>query len=120
MKSKIILILIILLISIQFSLSDTTIPDICYKGNINTTTNECICTESYTTYPEDSKEKCNYQLRSDKIARFLSIFGGILGADMFYLGYNYKAIFKCVFPLLILIFIIHMNSNNYLNNYKYK
>ena len=85
-----------------------------YKGNYNLTTKKCECLEDYISIPNSSNLECNYELRSGKIALFLSIFGGIFGADRFYLGNNIKAFIKVCLPIIIfkLITLIH-------NRYEY-
>jgi TM2 domain-containing membrane protein YozV len=77
------------------------------RGNIDKNTDECVCSDGYVTFPLDQPLKCNYEKKSQSIAVVLSIFGGIFGVDMFYLGYNMKGFFKCLFPILIaMLFII--------------
>ncbi len=71
---------------------------------------DCICLKEYITHPRDSKVQCNYELRSLKIAKFLSVFAGFLGFDMFYLGNNIKGIFKCFFPIIIFYIILRLQN----------
>jgi TM2 domain-containing membrane protein YozV len=58
--------------------------------------------EGYLTYPHNNEKKCNYEIKSIKIAVFLSFFLGLLGADMFYLGYNIRGFVKFTLPILFL------------------
>ncbi len=80
-------------------------------GIYNITNNECKCSFGYVTYTKDSnKVQCNYQLRSYSVAKFISLFGGVLGADMFYLGYTMKGLFKCFFPLTVFFVVLKLNN----------
>jgi hypothetical protein len=88
------------------------------KGTYMKTTNDCLCVSGYETYPRDSKIKCNYELRSYYVAKFCSLIGGVVGADMFYLGYTMKGIFKCIFPIFVLYFILKMQNNKFLRQYQ--
>jgi hypothetical protein len=73
--------------------------------------NECKCIEGYDTFPVTSNIKCNYEIKLRSIALFCSIFGGIIGADMIYLGHSMKAIFKSFFPTFVIIFIFRIQNN---------
>jgi hypothetical protein len=93
----------------NFNASD--VKDECNnKGVYDKNLNECKCVNGFITFPKDSKLKCNYELKSEKVARFLSFLGGIFGADLFYLGYTYKGIFKCLFPIIVLLTLIYINQ----------
>jgi hypothetical protein len=90
------------------------------KGLYKTEIKKCLCIDGYITFPNDSIIQCNYQLKSDKIARFLSFFGGMVGADMFYLGYKLKGFFKCLFPTLSFFLIYYFSETEFIKTCKYK
>jgi hypothetical protein len=94
--------------------------NLCNKhGIFNNTTNECKCVQGFVTFPKDSKIQCNYELRSYNIARYISFFGGIFGADMFYLGYFMKGLFKCFFPIGTLFLILKIQDHKIIENFVY-
>lgn len=86
------------------------------RGNQLKNMTDCLCMEGYMTYPIDNKKKCNYEIKSMKLAVFLSFFLGILGADMFYLGYNLRGLLKFSLPLLFII--LTLMYRNRINNTK--
>jgi len=81
------------------------------KGIYIESKNECICHDGYDTFPVKSNIKCNYELKLRSIALFCSIIGGMIGADMIYLGYSLKGIFKSLFPILVIIFFFRIQNN---------
>jgi hypothetical protein len=96
----------------------------CYRGNtLPGQKNGCQCTEGYTTFsisPNDNITQCNYELKSHNAALFLSLFGGLIGADRFYLGYNFKGIIKVLLPLIFFFFILHFSDSIHISSWKYK
>ena len=86
------------------------------RGIYNDTLNECRCLEGFTTFPKDSRIQCNYEYRSKSVAKFISIFGGIVGADMFYLGHTMKGVFKCFVPLGLFFLILTLQNNKTIQN----
>ncbi len=93
--------------------ANETIPNsICNgRGIYDANSKICNCVKEYVTYPKDSNIQCNYELRSQSVAKFLSLFCGFLGADMFYLGFTWKGLFKCFFPLGV--FFVFFQLLNY-------
>jgi hypothetical protein len=81
------------------------------KGNYIESINDCKCQERFITYPEESELKCNYELKSKNVTKFLSLIFGIIGADQFYLGNNFKAMFKVLFPLFLFYVILKAHEN---------
>ena len=81
------------------------------KGIYIESKNECICLEGYETFPVKSNIKCNYELKLRSIALFCSIIGGMIGADMIYLGHSLKGIFKSFFPIFVIIFFFRLQNN---------
>lgn len=120
MKKLIAIILITNLILINSDSSSETITFCNNKGVYNTSSGECKCVEGNITFPKDSKLQCNYELRSYNITKFLSVFGGFFGADMFYLGYTLKGLIKTLFPIIAFFFIINLENNKYLSNFSFK
>jgi hypothetical protein len=97
-------------LSIQTDFKDEYV-DCSGKGIYLDKLNDCKCLPGFETYPKNSNIKCNYELRSKRIALFCSIFGGMLGADMIYLGYTMKGIFKSFFPMCVTIFLLRIQNN---------
>ena len=71
----------------------------------------CVCKSGYTTFPEDSIIKCNYEKLSQKLA-FIYEATLPLGIGHFYAGRYRNGIVKCIFYLVgySLIFMIRMFS----------
>lgn len=84
-----------------------------------TSANECKCVLGYVTFPKDSKLQCNYELRSYNVAVYISLFAGIFGADMFYLGYFMKGLFKCFFPIGTFFLMIKIQDHKIIENFVY-
>ena len=86
---------------------------------------KCECSQGWETIGADKdlpENQCNYELKSYNVARFISFFCGAIGADMFYLGYTYKGLFKCFLPIgfFVLILVLYnkkMIDDVYLRNY---
>jgi hypothetical protein len=107
MLNRLIFFIVITLIKSEFSLLNHPCSN---RGNQLKNMTDCICMEGYLTYPQNNKKKCNYEIKSMKIAVFLSFFLGLLGADMFYLGYNIRGFVKFTLPILFLtIGLIYRN-----------
>ncbi len=99
---------------LEFSFQEESKREIIHcnnKGIYIEILNDCKCLPGYETFPKISKVKCNYELKVRSIALFCSIFGGIVGADMIYLGYTMKGIFKSFFPIFVTFFILRIQNN---------
>lgn len=79
------------------------------KGIYNQDTHKCKCIENYISLEEDNME-CIYQKKSKTIAQIMSIFGGFLGAEQFYLGNNFKGFAKVFIPIITFLLIIYSKS----------
>lgn len=86
------------------------------RGNMLKNSTKCLCIEGYTTYPVENNRQCNYEMKSENIAVFLAFFAGVFGADMFYLGYNFKGFIKLILPLVLMT--LSLKYKNKLNNEK--
>jgi len=80
------------------------------KGVYVNSLSDCSCIPGYDTYPQDSEVRCNYELRTRQIALFCSIVGGIIGADMFYLGHTFRGVFKSLFPMFVMLFVLRIQN----------
>jgi hypothetical protein len=80
------------------------------RGNRLKNTTDCVCADGYVTFPKESKYKCNYEIKSEKIAVFLSFFAGILGADMYYLGYNTRGFLKLLIPIFLISIALYYKT----------
>jgi hypothetical protein len=82
------------------------------KGNIVALTKQCKCTEGFATFMNSpSHSQCNYELRSYYTAVCLSLFGGIFGADMYYLGHYIKGFLKSIFPISLFFLMIKIQTH---------
>ena len=80
------------------------------RGNSINNTTECKFLEGYITFPKGNIKQCNYEIRSEKIAVFLSLFFGFFGADMFYLGNYFKGFIKLLLPVLLMtLYLLYKN-----------
>jgi len=89
------------------------------RGVLVESSSLCKCLDEFRTIDTNSLIQCNYEMRSLRFAKILSLLGGFLGLDMFYLGYNFKGLFKCFFPVILFLIIlrIRMKIENQLISY---
>lgn len=99
--------LTLILIRLAFTLKGDANHSCNNHGIYNEEIGQCECSDGFITFPYDSNVKCNYQLRDYSIAKFLSLFGGYLGADQFYLGNTFKGIIKCTMPIILFVLLLH-------------
>ena len=78
------------------------------KGIYDIKKHRCLCIDEYETIDDI---QCIYQKRSKTIATLMSIFGGALGAEQFYLGNNFKGFVKVFIPIMLLLSIMYVKMN---------
>lgn len=116
---KIFLLFLFSFSSTLFSSEDTnskSITKCSSKGIWSLEKEACQCLEGFTTFPAQSSKQCNYEIRSRTIAQICSFFGGVIGADFFYLGFTRQALFKCISPVIVLLLVVLTQEFKYVQN----